>query len=226
MDARQNQLLCDHLARYVTEHKRGLLENVLRMRTRHITLVLEDIYQSQNASAVVRTCECLGIQDIHIIENYSRYMVNRKVLKGSHKWVDLVRYKGKGKNNTALCFENLRANGYQICVTDPGHGMPIEEVPVEEKLAVVMGNELRGASPHAASHADRLIKIPMVGFTESFNISVSAAICLNSLLTRLRHSAVKWQLTDEEKETIRLQWLRKMVRHSDIVEREFIKSIQ
>jgi tRNA (guanosine-2'-O-)-methyltransferase len=215
----------DHFAQYITDHKKQFIEKVLNERTRHITLVLEDIYQSQNASAVVRTCECLGLQDIHIIEDDSKYSVNKRVLKGANKWIDLYRYKMKGFNNTEICFRNLREQGYQILVTDPSpDGVSINEIAVDKKIAIVMGNELKGTSRYAIDHADQKIFIPMHGFTESFNISVSAAICLNTLLTKMRESTT-WQLSEEEKATLRLQWYRKVVRRSDLIEQEFLRSI-
>jgi len=218
--------ITDHFSQYITDHKKQFIERVLNERTRHITLVLEDIYQSQNASAVVRTCECLGLQDIHIVEEESPYAVNKRVLKGANKWIDLHRYKMKGFNNTEICFRKLRELGYQILATDPSpDGMSINEVPVDKKIAVVMGNELRGTSNYALRHADQKIFIPMHGFTESFNISVSAAICLNTFLTKMRESALCWQLSDEEKEVLRLQWYRKVVRRSDLIEQAFLRSI-
>src|SRR5258706_10808851 len=225
--ATKEKLTIDHLSQYITEHKKQFIEKVLAERTRYITLVLEDIYQSQNASAVVRTCECLGLQDIHIIEEDSKYSVNKRVLKGANKWIDLHRYKMKGLNNTEICFRKLRELGYRILVTDPSpDGMPINEIPSDEKLAIVMGNELRGTSDYTIKHADQKIFIPMFGFTESLNISVSAAICLNTLLSKLRESNTPWQLTEEEKETLRLQWYRKVVRRSELIEGEFLKSIE
>jgi tRNA (guanosine-2'-O-)-methyltransferase len=222
----KNKLLSEYLSRFVSEHKNAFVERVLDQRTRHITMVLEDIYQSQNASAVIRTCECMGIQDVHIIENDSKYTVNRRVLKGSYKWVDLIRHRGKHKNNTEVCFERLRANGYKIAATDPSpDGISIHELPVENKIAIVMGNELHGTSSFALEDADMKINSPMYGFTESLNISVSAAICLNALVPALRKSEVPWQLTQQEKDDIRLGWLRKMVRNAEIVEKEYLKSI-
>jgi len=218
--------ITDHFSQYITDHKKHFIERVLNERTRQITLVLEDIYQSQNASAVVRTCECLGLQDIHIIEEDSKYSVNKRVLKGANKWIDLYRYKMKGFNNTEICFRKLRELGYQIVATDPSpDGMSINEVPVDKKIAVVMGNELKGTSGYALAHADQKIFIPMHGFTESFNISVSAAICLNTLLTKMRASTVAWQLSEGEKDTLRLQWYRKVVRRSDLIEQEFLRSL-
>jgi len=222
----KSKRLSEYLSRFISDHKKDFVERVLEQRTRYITVVLEDIYQSQNASAVIRTCECMGIQDIHIIENESKYMVNRRVLKGSYKWVDLIRYKGKLKNNnTAACYERLRADGYKIAATDPSpEGVSIHEVPVHNKIALVMGNELRGTSSYALDHADLKVRIPMYGFTESLNISVSAAICLNSLVPMLRNQEVNWKLTEDEKDEIRLRWYRKMVRNAEILEKEFLKS--
>jgi tRNA (guanosine-2'-O-)-methyltransferase len=222
----QTRKTTEHFSQYISDHKKQFIEKVLGERTRHITLVLEDIHQSQNASAVVRTCECLGLQDIHIIEEESKYSVNKRVLKGSNKWIDFYRYKMRGFNNTEICFRKLRELGYHILVTDPSpDGISINEVPVDKKLAIVMGNELKGSSDYSLKHADQKIFIPMHGFTESFNISVSAAICLNTLLTKVRKSNTSWQLSEEEKELLRLQWYRKVVRRSDLIEQEFLRSI-
>jgi tRNA (guanosine-2'-O-)-methyltransferase len=223
----KEQLIIDHFNQYVSDHKKEFIERVLNERTRHVTLVLEDIYQSQNASAVLRTCECLGLQDIHIIEDDTKYEVNKRVLKGANKWLDLHRYKMKGFNNSEICFRSLREAGYKILVTDPSpDGVSINDIPVDQKMAIVMGNELHGTSEFAIKNADQKIFIPMYGFTESFNISVSAAIILNTFLTKLRSADVEWKLTDEEKKLLRLQWLRKIVRRSDLIEREFLKSIE
>ncbi len=221
----EEKRISDHFSQFITDHKKVFIEKVLSQRTRHITLVLEDIYQSQNASAVVRTCECLGLQDIHIIEDESHYAVNKKVLKGANKWINLHRYKMKGSNNTEICFRQLRALGYLILVTDPSpDGMSITDIPIDKKLAVVMGSEVHGASDFALANADQKVFIPMHGFTESLNISVSAAICLSTLLSKLRKLNSSWQLTYQEKEVLRLQWYRKVVRRSDLIEKEFLGS--
>src|SRR5882672_12316108 len=140
----QRQLLTEHFSQYISDHKKEFIEKVLAERTRYITVVMEDIYQSQNASAVVRTCECLGMQDIHIIEEESKYSVNKRVLKGANKWIDLYRYKMKGFNNSEICFRKLREQGYQILATDPSpDGVSINEIPDDKKIEVVMGNELK-----------------------------------------------------------------------------------
>ena len=223
----QNSQLIQHFSQFVSDHKKEFIGKVLSHRTRYVTMVLEDIYQSQNASAVIRTCECLGLQEIHVIETSSSWTTNKQVLKGSNKWLDIIRYREKNANNSEDCFNRLRKEGYQIAVTDPSpDGIAIENVALEKPLAIVMGNERHGSSSYAMGHADMKIHIPMAGFTESLNISVSAAICLNVLLSRLRKSSLPWALKEEEKEVLRLLWYKKVVRRSELLEREFLRSIE
>lgn len=217
----------DHLAQFVSDHKKGFVEKVLEHRTRYLTVVLENIYQSQNASAVIRTCECMGLQDVHIVEDTAKYHLNIRVLKGSYKWMNMERYRAKQVNNTDICFQRLRREGYRILVADPSaDGISIDDLEVADgKMAIVFGNELRGASSYSQQEADAKVRIPMFGFTESLNVSVSVAICLNTLLGKLRQAGANIRLTEEEKEVIRLAWYRKIVRRSDVVEREFLRTI-
>lgn len=220
--------LFHHLSQFVSDHKKAFIEKVLEHRTRYVTVVLENIYQSQNASAVIRTCECMGLQDVHIIEDTAKYQLNVRVLKGSNKWMTLKRYKNKQVNNTEVCFETLRGQGYRILVADPDEdGLSIDELDVTAgKIALVFGNELHGASAYSLAHGDQKVRIPMFGFTESLNVSVSVAISLNTILGKLRQSSQPIGLSDEEKDSIRLAWYRKIVRRADIVEREFLRTIQ
>ncbi len=224
----EEQKVFDHLAQFVSDHKKQFIEKVLSQRTRYVTVVLEDIFQSQNASAVLRTVECMGLQDIHIVEDTAKYHLNVRVLKGANKWLNLHRYRTAGVNNIASCYDHLRTNGYKILLADPAEdGTPIDEIDVSEgPFALVFGNELRGSSEYAVKYCDRRIRIPMYGFTESLNISVSVAISLNTILPKLRNSDVNIGLTEAEKDIIRLSWFRKCVRRSELVEREFLKTIQ
>ena len=223
----RDQQLTRFLSQFVTEHKLNLMEKVLSMRTRYLTVVLEDLYQSQNASAVVRTCECLGIQDVHVIEDTARYGTNKKVLKGSHYWVDIIKHRIRAGGSVRAEADALRQRGYRVLVTsvDPG-SMPLQEIDVTAgPIALVMGNELKGTSPEVVAAADGLVHIPMHGFTESFNVSVSAAICLSGLRDRMMATDIRWELSDEEKNDLRLRWLRTMVNRSELLEREFLKTL-
>jgi len=223
----RQEALVNELAKYVTEHKKDFVERVLSQRTRFVTMVMEDIYQTQNASAVLRTVECFGLQDIHIVENEGAYTLNRRVLKGADKWLTINQYKKPKINNTAACFSRLREEGYTILAAVPGdEAISIQDYRIQNKVAVVIGNELHGLSAYAKEHADQLVKIPMYGFTESLNLSVSAAICLNQLIPQLRVSNVSWELTEIEKSALRLDWYRKIVKGSTIIEKEFLKAIK
>jgi tRNA (guanosine-2'-O-)-methyltransferase len=218
----------NHLSQFVSEHKKQFIDKVLAQRTRYVTVVLEDIYQSQNASAVLRTTECMGLQDVHIVEDTAKYDLNVRVLKGANKWLTMHRYRTKGVSNIDQCYQHLKKEGYRILLADPAEdGTSIDEIDVNEgPIALVFGNELRGASNHAIKYCDQRIRIPMFGFTESLNISVSVAICLNTILPKVRASTKYTGLSLEEQDLIRLNWYRKIVRRSELVEREFLKTIQ
>lgn len=217
--------IISHLGQFITDHKKQLVDDVLSQRTRHLTLVLEDIYQSQNASAVLRTAECFGIQDIHLIENQNKYALNKRVLKGSNKWLDLIHHDDL-KSNTSLCFQHLKEKGYKILATTPNASMSISDVDVSSKIAIVLGNELHGLSDYALEHADIKARIPMFGFTESFNLSVSAAIGVSQLISKLRVSNINWQLSLTEQKEIRLNWYRKLVRNAALIEKGYLESIK
>jgi len=197
------------LSSLVTEKRLNRMEEILAHRTRYITVALEDIYQSQNASAVLRTCECFGIQDVHIIENYNLYNINPMVLKGSDKWLNINRY-NQSDNNSADAVHRLKSEGYRIVATslcEESAGLDDFDVS-RGKCTIIFGNEHQGVSEYILNQADEYLKISMCGFTQSLNISVSAGIIISHLTKKIRNSAVDWQLTAAEKESIRVEWLK------------------
>jgi tRNA (guanosine-2'-O-)-methyltransferase len=216
--------LLDYLLQLVTEKRKILFDDVLRYRTRHITIVLEDIYQSQNASAVLRTCDLTGIQDVHIIENNYEYSVNPDVALGSSKWLTMTKY-NEHENNTLDAFDKLRSSGYKIVATSPHkNDKNLNSLSLNDKVAIVLGTELTGLSSLAIENADEYLQIPMYGFTESYNISVSAALILFTLTERLRSSDIDWKLFPEEVIDIKLDWAKKSIDRSDVVIRHFLKN--
>ena len=216
--------LLDHLFSFVSENKRDLFGKIIAERTRHVTVVLEDIFQPQNASAVIRSCDVYGIQDLHIIENENQYTLNPKVVMGSSKWVDLYKYNEKD-NNTLSCITSLKEKGYKVYATTPHtDNYLIDNLPLDNKVALMFGTELTGLSDIAMENVDGFVKIPMYGFTESLNISVSAAITLYELSKRLRNSDIDWQLSEDEKTELLIAWSKKVVKSSDLIEKEFLKA--
>ena len=213
--------LVEYLSGFITESRQKRFEEVLQNRTRHLTVVLEDIYQPHNAAAVLRSCDCVGIQDVHVIENQNKFEANPDVELGSAKWITLHKHNSQ-KENTADCITSLKKNGYKIVVTSPHkNDCSIEELDIKNKTALFFGTEMRGATPVAFEQADAFVKIPMVGFTESLNISVSAAVTLYTLTSRLKKSSINWRLSEKEELDIRLQWLKNSIPKAELLEKEF-----
>lgn len=207
--------IIEYLSKLMTEERWNGFKRVIEGRTRHVTVVLEDLYQPHNASAVLRSCDCFGVQDVHIIENTHEFQVSPDVALGSSKWLSMHRY-NRVEHNTLNAYNALRDAGYMIVATSPhADDCMIDELPIDKKLALVFGTEKEGLSKVAMENADCFAKIPMYGFTESFNISVSAALSLFSVTERVRKSNIDWHLTEEESVDIMFKWVKESVRDSD-----------
>lgn len=211
-----SESLFEFLSQFVSEQRLRRFEEVLSYRTRHLTLVLENVHHAHNASACLRTCDCFGIQDVHIVESLNSFEPNPEISLGSSQWLTIQRHQSTvtGESTdvnvaTAECFTRLRDDGYRILATSPRQdSVPLNAVTVDAKTAIVFGAEQLGVSDFGISEADALIHIPMYGFTESFNISVSAAIVLQKLTTQLHSANVAWKLSDAEKQVLRELWVR------------------
>lgn len=216
-----NKKLLAYFENYLTEKRKTTFKKVLDNRTRHFTLVLEDIYQPHNSSAVYRTCDIFGIQDLHIIENRYINRISKYVAKGSQKWITSHRYKNDG-NNTKICLDRLKVKGYQIIATTPHtNSCLLQNFDVNKKTAFIFGSEAEGVSDIVKDNADGFLKIPMVGFTESLNISVAAAIILQHVTTKLRSSNSIWKLNNSEKEIIYFEWIKKTIKNVDKIEAHY-----
>jgi tRNA (guanosine-2'-O-)-methyltransferase len=208
MNSRLYELLSEHL----TENKRKLYDTVLLDRTRHVTLIMEDLYQAQNTSAIQRSAESFGIQDLHVIENKHVFSHHRRISKGSADWLTMHRYNEPTSNNTETCINALQQQGYQVVVTAlHEETISLHEVDLSRKTAVLMGTELTGASEAAMRMADVYMKIPTFGFTESLNVSVASAIIMQHLTHRMRMENRSWQLSEEEKLNLKIEWAKQSI---------------
>ena len=227
-DGPVDQGLLDYLGQYITDHKKSVMDRVLEQRTRHFTVVLEDIYKPHNASAVLRTCDCFGLQDIHVIEKTNQYKVNPYVTRGASEWVDIYKYYSPQGSAVKDCFGSLKSEGYRVLATSPSPGaLSIHDLDPSKKTALVFGNEHEGVSEEVQNQADGTVYIPMLGFTESFNISVSASIFLYDLVRkakeRLPHN---YYLSEEDKQKLRLKWYRQVVKRSKLHEKMYRDSLK
>ena len=219
--------LLKYLETFITPRRLELITRVLDNRTKYITVVLEDIYQPHNASAVLRTCDCFGIQDVHIIENRNKYTVNPDVALGSDKWLNIYKYRNF-KNNSLHAIQVLKEKGYKIVATS----LQVESKSIEDyditknKIALFFGTELTGLSDSVLNNADEFIKIPMFGFTQSFNLSVSAAIILYGFIKDLRLSSVDWKLSENDKTELKIKWIKQGLKMGNRIEDYFNSEYQ
>lgn len=207
----EDPALVAYLESFVTKDRLKRFEEVLNLRTKYLTVVMEDVYHLHNASAVIRSADIFGIQEVHVIERKFAKRLDKKIALGAQKWTDIQRYK-----STEECLRSLKKRDYTIVATTPSKdSLPIDTLTISGKMAFLFGAEKEGLSTVVLEQADRLVHIPMVGFTESLNVSVAAAIILQQMTTKLRTSDLNWQLTDAEKKAKRLEWMKKSIKDID-----------
>jgi len=205
------------LENILTEKRKERFLEVLKNRTNHFTIAIEDVYQLHNTSAVMRSCEVFGIQELNVIEEKFGKRIDKEIAMGAQKWVDVNRF-----NAVQDCIDTLKGKGYQIIATTPHNdSCLIHEFDISKKSALFFGTERDGLSQEIIDQADGYLKIPMVGFTESLNLSVSAAIILHHLTSKLKGSTIGWQLSPAERSSLKLEWLRRSIRSSDLIEKEY-----
>jgi len=219
MDAKKQELL-HYLEGFITENRKEGFLRVLQNRTKHFTIAMEDIFQLHNTSAVMRSCEVFGIQELNVIEQKFGKRIDTEIAMGAQKWVDVFRY-----NSVQSCMDEMRAKGYQIIATTPhDESCLLHEFDISKPAALFFGTERDGLSQEVLDQADGFLKIPMVGYTESLNISVSAAIIIQDITTRLRQSAINWHLTEDEILEKRLDWTRKTIKDIEFIERKYLEN--
>lgn len=210
----------------ITPNKVEMFDRIAADRTRHITIALENIFQEHNASAVLRSCDCFGIQELHVVEKDFQYAVQRDIALGSGRWVDMYNF-NLGDNPTESALLNLRNKGYKIVATTPHtDAFTPENIPIDAPLAFFFGTERRGLSEQVLNEADYQLRIPMYGFTESFNISVSVALVLQHIRQRLTASEIAWKLNEDEQVDLKIKWCRKILNGGKALEAEFRKRIE
>lgn len=210
--------LLEYLESFLTSRRQGLCKKILNERTNYFTVAVEDVYQLHNTSAVIRSCDVFGIQNVHVIEEVNVKRIDREIAMGAQKWVDINRY-----DSTDTCVRTLKDKGYQIVATTPHDDSKVlQDFDINKPAAFFFGREQQGLSDTVLNAADSKLHIPMVGFTESLNISVSAAIILQHVTSKLRETDIKWQLSEDEKLEKRLEWTKKVVKsHEQIIARYY-----
>ncbi len=211
-----------YLESFVTENRANIFKEVLAQRTRHFTIVLEDLYQMHNVSAVIRSCDIFGLQDVHIVQQKYDPKLSSQIARGAEKWLNIHRYP-----DTMSSIKTLKDKGYQIVATTPHtDDVALPDFDISKPSAFFFGVEKAGLSDQVMQEADAYLKIPMYGFTESFNISVAAALIMHSVSERLHHSDIAWQLSKKEQKEIYLQWLEKSIKSIDMIKKDYFNKVK
>ena len=216
-----DQSLYENMRTHISDSRMEKILSVSRDRTRYLTLVLSGIFYTQNISAVVRSCDCFGIQDLYVTGNSPSTHINKHVAQGAYNWVDIHRLTDKPEEQV---LSNLKKQGYRIVVTLPeSDAVSLPDFDLTAgKTAVVMGNERDGISEAVRHAADEYLTIPMTGFSQSLNISVSAAVILSELSMKLRTSELNWQLDDYELTDLQYRWMKNSVKRGRQIEEEYL----
>ncbi len=216
----------EYLFNFLTSSRKNRFLNIVKIRTRFIAVVLEDIYDPHNGSACLRSCDANGIQDVYVIERNHPFSTKEGVSMGSGKWLSIYKFNSKVQDPTIECFNTLKRKGYKIygmhIQTVPGkNNYVLNEVLIDQPSAFVFGSEKNGLSTIAMNSLENFVQIPMYGFVESYNISVACALTVFTLIQKLRNTSILWQLTEEEQCTILLEWLKKDISNSELLLKKF-----
>lgn len=221
---RMNQEI-DFLSTFMLPERFERIKSVVKKRTNYITVCMENLFYGQNSSAIIRSTEAFGIQNIHVIEDECQFSPNIAIVKGAHKWLDIHRH--NEDDATLNLVKQLKSEGYRIVVTSPHiDGVSAENYDVNKgKIALFLGTENVGVSQILIDNADDFIRVDMFGFVESFNVSVCGAIILNSLTNSLHRSEIEWQLTDQEQLVMLNRWMKLSVKDSENIIKSCVKAV-
>lgn len=204
------QAIISELKKHITPSRSARIEEVVQLRTNYVKVAIEDIQQDRNAGAVIRSCDCFGVQQVSVIENRYSHKVANSISKGSDKWLDIKKFDTPDQDNTVACINSLKNEGFQVVATSPhNHDVELPDFEITQPTAFLFGTETEGLSEKALALADVKLRIPIYGFTESFNISVSAALVLQQSVSKLHRSKLPWQLSEDEKMDIQIDWMLK-----------------
>lgn len=210
------------LENILTENRKERFLKVLQNRTNHFTVAIEDVFQLHNTSAVMRSCEVFGVQELNVVEQKFGKSIDKEIAMGAQKWVDIKKHE-----TVSDCIQNLKEKGYQIIATTPHENdCLLEDFDITKPSAFFFGTERDGLSQDVLDQADGFLKIPMVGFTESLNISVSAAIILQNLTEKLRKSDIQWSLSADFILEKRLEWAKKSIKDIKRIEARYYDIIK
>ena len=202
---------------YLLPERLERLKEVLANRVVSVTLVLENLHKDLNISAILRTCEFFGIQDIHVVPQPGEGKIFRTLTQGCHKWLSIHRHE-----DVSTCFNVLKGKGFRVLAGAFGEdALPLVQTDFSGRVALVFSNELEGANPEVLEQVDGFFVIPMSGFSQSLNVSVAAGIAIHHVLRyKMEKGEVLERIPSDETGRILEEWVKKSVKQADAVLKE------
>ncbi|MBK9284110.1 MAG: RNA methyltransferase [Sphingobacteriaceae bacterium] len=224
MKPEDRNALITYLEQFITEKRLSRFKEVLTARMGHMHVLLEDVFQGHNAAAVLRSCDCFGVQHVHFIQDRNQVKISDEIALGSSNWLTLHKHIIQPDYDVKAILRKLKTDGFRIIATTPHENeQVITDLNVDSKFVLVFGTELEGISDAVKEEADEFVKIPMYGFTESFNISVSAALCMYELSNKIRKHVPAYGLEAEEMKDVYLNWCIQSVETGELLVERWIK---
>lgn len=211
--------LFEYLKQFLTEERLRKIEHFSQRSSDFVLPILEDVYQFRNAAAIVRSVEACGFHKVIALEEENIFNPNLSVTKGAETWVEIEK-----KPHSLDTLKDIKNQGYKILAVSPEkNATMLPNYTIQSPVALVFGTEKEGVSEEFLDFADETLAIPMYGFTESFNVSVAAAICFYDLKQKLLKSNINYYLSGEKLLKTQIRWAVNSIRSGEEILNRYLK---
>lgn len=211
----------EYLQQFLTSERLQKIEYFSAQSSDYVLPIMEDVYQFRNAAAIVRSAEACGFHKIVALEKINVFEPNLEVTKGADTWVEVEKLPAKIDS-----LKEIKNRGYKIVAVSPEkEATPLPEFQINEPVALTFGTEWEGVTEEILDFADETLAIPMYGFTQSFNVSVAAAICFYELKQKLIQQKIPHFLDDEKSLRMKIRWAVNSIRSGSQILNQYLRNI-
>ncbi|MBW8359657.1 MAG: RNA methyltransferase [Weeksellaceae bacterium] len=216
-----HQTTFNYLKRFLTDERLTKIERYAAESSGYALPVMEDIFQFRNAAAIVRSVEACGFHKIVAMESENEFNPYLKVTKGAETWVEVEKMP-----HSLESLQEIKNRGYKILAVSPeNNATMLPDYDLKEPVALVFGTEKEGVTDEILDFADETLAVPMYGFTESFNVSVAAAICFYELRQKLIKSGIEYKLTGDKLWELKVRWARNSIPRGEQVLEHYLREM-
>ena len=209
----------DYLKQFLTQERLKKIEHFASESSDFVLPVMEDVYQFRNAAAIIRSVEACGFHKVVAMEARNVFDPNLTVTKGAETWVEVEKLP-----HTLDSLQEIKNRGYKLVAVSPEKNASfLPDFKITEPTALIFGTEWQGVSEDFLDFVDETLAIPMYGFTQSFNVSVAAAICCYDLKQKLINSEIDYKLSEEKQTALKIRWAVNSIPSGEMILEKFLK---